>query len=102
MAARYINLDALNRIVTHAVIAGGGGGLWSYAMITRERKAREALEKQLAEERERAADERERAAEERERAAEERERAAEERRQLLATIESLMERLAGQQNGGSG
>ena len=95
MAARYINLDALNRIVTHAVIAGGGGGLWSYAMITRERKAREALEKQLAEERERAA-------EERERAAEERERAAEERRQLLATIESLMERLAGQQNGGSG
>ena len=26
MAARYINLDALNRIVTHAVIAGGGGG----------------------------------------------------------------------------
>jgi hypothetical protein len=109
MAARYINLDALNRIVTHAVIAGGGGGLWSYAMITRERKAREALEKQLAEERERAAEERERAAEERERAAEERERAAEEReraaeerRQLLATIESLMERLAGQQNGGSG
>jgi hypothetical protein len=95
MAARYINLDALNRIVTHAVIAGGGGGLWSYAMITRERKAREALEKLLAEERERAA-------EERERAAEERERAAEERRQLLATIESLMERLAGQQNGGSG
>ena len=102
MAARYINLDALNRIVTHAVIAGGGGGLWSYAMITRERKAREALEKQLAEERERAAEERERAAEERERAAEERERAAEERRQLLATIESLTERLAGQQNGGSG
>jgi hypothetical protein len=95
MAARYINLDALNRIVTHAVIAGGGGGLWSYAMITRERKAREALEKLLAEERERAA-------EERERAAEERERAAEERRQLLVTIESLTERLAEQQNGGSG
>ena len=70
-------------------------------MITRERKAREALEKLLAEERERATEERERATEERERAAEERERAAEERRQLLATIENLMERLAEQQNGGT-
>ena len=100
--ARYISLDALNKIVTHAVIAGGGGGLWSYAMITRQRKVIEALEHQLAEERERAAEERERAAEERERAAEERERAAEERQQLLATIENLTERLTEQQNGGSG
>ena len=71
--------------MTHAVIAGGGGGIWSYAMITRERKAREAaerarleLEQQLAEERE---------------------RAAEERRQLLATIETLSERLAEGRNG---
>ena len=61
-------------------------------MITRERKAREAaerarleLEQQLAEERERVA--------------EERERAAEERRQLLATIETLSERLAEGRNG---
>ena len=84
---RHIHLNLLNKMMTHAVIGGGGGGLWSYAMITRqrkaieaERKAREVLEKQLAEERERAAEERERAAEERERAAEERERAAEERR----------------------
>lgn len=114
--ARYISLDALNKIMTHAVIAGGGGGIWSYAMITRERRAREVaekarleLERQLveereraAEERERAAEERERAAEEREKAAEEREKAAEERRQLLATIEHLTERLAEQQNGGSG
>ena len=61
LTARYINLEVLNKIVTHAVIAGGGGGLWSYAMITRERKAREALEKLLAEERERATEERERA-----------------------------------------
>ena len=91
--ARYISLDALNKIMTHAVIAGGGGGLWSYAMTTRQRKVIEALEHQLAEERERSA-------EERERAAEERERAAEERRQLLATIESLTERLSEQQNGG--
>ena len=101
LTARYINVEVLNKIVTHAVIAGGGGGLWSYAMITRERKAREALEKLLAEERERATEERERATQERERAAEERERAAEERRQLLATIENLMERLAEQQNGGT-
>ena len=85
--ARYINLDALNKVVTHAVIAGGGGGLWSYAMITRERKAREDLEKQLAEERAQAA--------------EERAQAAEERRQLLSTIELLTEHLAQRENGGS-
>jgi hypothetical protein len=93
--ARYINLDSLNKMVAHAVVAGGGGGLWSYAMITRERRAREALEKQLAEERERAA-------EERERAAAERDRAAAERSQLLSTIETLTERLAEQQNGNNG
>lgn len=86
--ARYVSLDALNKIVTHAVIAGGGGGVWSYAMTTRQRKVIEALEHQLAEERERAA--------------EERERAAEERQQLLASIENLTERLAEQQNGGNG
>ena len=107
--AQYINLDTLNKMLTHAAIAGGGGGLWSYAMITRERKAREALEQQLAEERERAAEERERAAEERERfaailaeeqrnSAEERERADEERRRLLALVESLRE----QHNGSNG
>ena len=57
-------------------------------MTTRQRRVIEALENQLAEERERAA--------------EERERAAEERRQLLAAIESLTERLAGQQNSDGG
>lgn len=93
--ARYINLDSLNKMVAHAVVAGGGGGLWSYAMITRQRKVIEALEYQLAKERERAA-------EEREQAAEERERAAEERRQLLSTIETLTERLAERQNGSHG
>jgi hypothetical protein len=86
--ARYINLDSLNKMVAHAVVAGGGGGLWSYAMITRERRAREVLEKQLAEERERAAAERD--------------RAAAERSQLLSTIETLTERLAEQQNGNNG
>ena len=100
--AQYINLDALNKIVTHAVIAGGGGGLWNYAMITRERKAREAAERRAVEERERADA---RIAEERARAdariAEERARAdariAEERREFLAIIERLTE----QQNGGN-
>ena len=78
-----------------------------YAMITRQRKVIEALEHQLADERERAAgerersaDERERAAGERERSADERERAAGERRQLLAIIESLTERLSEQQYSG--
>ena len=96
--ARYINLDLLNKMMTHAVIAGGGGGLWSYAMTTRQRRAIESLERQLAEERERAAEERERADA---RIAEERERAdariAEERREFLAIIERLTER----QNGGN-
>ncbi len=72
-------------------------------MTTRQRKAIESLERQLAEERERADA---RIAEERERAdakiAEERERAdariAEERREFLAIIERLTER----QNGGNG
>ena len=48
-------------------------------MITRERKAREAAERQLAEERAQAA--------------EERAQVAEERRQFLALIERLTERL---------
>ena len=80
--AQYINLDALNKMMTHAVIGGGGGGIWSYAMITRERRAREAAEKarEVAEKQ----------------LVEERERAAEERRQLLAVIE----RLSGERNGG--
>ena len=57
-------------------------------MITRERKAREAAERQLAAERAQAA-------EERAAAAAERARAAEERRQLFALIERLTERLDG-------
>ena len=99
--ARYISLDALNKIFTHAIIAGGGGGFWSYIMITRERRAREAAERARADLEKQIAEERERASEERERASEERERASEERKQLLATIENLTERLASQQNGES-
>ena len=86
--ALYVNLEVLNKAVAHATIAAGGGGLWSYIVITRERRAREAAERQLAEERARAA-------EERAYAAEERAQAAEERRQFLALIERLTERLDG-------
>lgn len=86
--ARYISLDALNKMITHAAIAGGGGGLWSYVMITRERKAREAAEK--------ARDELVK------QLAEERAQAAEERSQLLATIELLTQRLTERQNGSNG
>ncbi len=89
--AHYINLDALNKMMAHAVIAAGGGGLWSYAMITRERKAREA-ERKAREAAEKARETAER------QLAEERERADEERRQLLAVIERLTEG----RNGGNG
>jgi len=123
--AQYINLDALNKIAAHGVVAGSGGGLWSYAMITRERRAREDLVKQLAEERQRSdaqlAEERQRSderlteerqrsdarlAEERrqfeERLAEERRQAADERRQLMSHIEHLIHRNGDQQNGDGG
>lgn len=77
--AGYVNLEILNKIVTHAAIAAGGGGLWSYAVITRERRAREAAERRLAEVMAQSA--------------EERAQAAEERRQFLALIERLTDRL---------
>ena len=78
--AQYINLDALNKIAAHGVVAGSGGGLWSYAMITRERRAREDLAKQLAEERQRSD---ERLTEERRRSDE---RLAEERQRFDAQL----------------
>ena len=97
--ASYINLEILNKAATHAAIAAGGGGLWSYAVITRERKAREAAERlltevlaQAAEDRARAQAAEERAAEERAQFAEERDRFAEERRQFLALLEQFAER----------
>ena len=97
---RYIHLDLLNKMMTHAVIGGGGGGLWSYAMITRERRAREAERKarEVAEEAREVA--LRQLTEERAQAAEERAQAAEERRQLQATIELLTQRLAERENGG--
>ena len=79
--ARYINLEVLSKILTHAAIAASGGGIWSYIMITRERKARETAEKNLAQEREQSAAEREQAAQERE-------QAATERAELLARLDT--------------
>ena len=113
--ATFINPAMLKDIVTNSAIAATGGGVWSYIMITRERRAREAAEKALAEERQRANDaivrveeERQRAGEAMARVEEERLRAGEamarveeERDRLLAEIDRLTRQLNGQQNGPS-
>ena len=104
-AATFINPALLKDILTNSAIAATGGGIWSYIMITRERRAREAAEREreaaeraLAQERERAE---ERVEEERrraeERVEEERRRAEEDRNRLLAEIERLTHRLDNQQ-----
>ena len=103
--AAFVNPAMLKDILTNSAIAATGGGVWSYIMITRERRAREAAEqareaaeRALAQERERAD---ERVAEERrraeERADEERRRSDEERNRLLAEIERLTRQLDSQQ-----
>ena len=98
--AAFINPGLLKDSITNSAIAATGGGIWSYIMITRERRAREAAEQALARERERAE---ERVEEERrraeERVEEERRRAEEERTRLLAEIERLTRQLESQQNG---
>ena len=104
-AAAFINPALLKDILTNSAIAATGGGIWSYIMITRERRAREAAEQArdaaeqaLAQERERAE---ERVEEERrraeERVEEERRRANEDRNRLLAEIERLTRRLDNEQ-----
>ena len=93
----------LKDILTNSAIAATGGGIWSYIMITRERRAREVAEQALAQERqiaeERVAEERrkadERVEEERRRADE---RVAEERNLFLAEIERLTRRLDNRQS----
>ena len=101
--ANFITPALLKDLLTNSAIAATGGGVWSYVMITRERRAREAAEKALLEERQqkeealaRADEERQqkeealvRADEERQRADEERRRADEDRARLLAAIERL-------------
>ena len=105
-AALFINPAVLKDIVTNSAVAATGGGVWSYIMITRERRAREAAERALAEARQRAEEERQRADEERQRteeerlrAEEERIRAEEERSRLLAEIDRLTRQLEDRQNG---
>ena len=66
-AAAFINPALLKDIVTNSAIAATGGGVWSYIMITRERRAREAAEQALVQERQRAEEERNRLLEEIER-----------------------------------
>lgn len=79
--ARYINLEVLGNLFTHATLAAGSGGFWSYLMITKERRARQAAEMRLAEALEQAAADREREAAER---AADRAQFAEERAQFAA------------------
>ena len=88
--ATFINPALLKDILTNSAIAATGGGVWSYVMITRERRAREAAEQALSEERQRAE-------EERQRNEEERQRNEEERNRLLAEIERLTRQLENQQ-----
>ena len=113
--AAFINPALLKDILTNSAIAATGGGVWSYVMITRERRAREAAEQALAEERQRTeaerqradeerrrvetveAEARERVEEERQRTEEERRRADEDRARLLAEIERLTRQLDSQQ-----
>ena len=125
--AAFINPALLKDIITNSAIAATGGGIWSYIMITRERRAREAAEQarqaaeqarqaaeqarqaaeqaleqereRAKEERQRAEDERRRADDERQKTAEERQKADEERSSLLAQIERLTRQLDAQQNG---
>ena len=82
--ARYINLEVLGNLFTHATLAAGSGGFWSYLMITKERRARQAAEKRLAEALEQSAADREREAAER---AADRAQFAEERAQFAADRE---------------
>ena len=79
--ARYINLEVLGNLFTHATLAAGSGGFWSYLMITKERRARQAAEMRLAEALEQSAADREREAAER---AADRAQFAEERAQFVA------------------
>ena len=90
------HFNGVGPLVTNSAIAATGGGVWGYIMITRERRAREAAERALAEERQRGEEDRRRAEE---RAEEDRRRAEQERSRLLAEIDRLTRQLDGQQNG---
>ncbi len=99
--ATFITPALLKDLLTNSAIAATGGGVWSYVMITRERRAREAAEKALAEARQREEAALARVEEERRRVEEERRRADEDRARLLAEIERLTHRLDEQHDGSS-
>lgn len=79
-AAAFINPALLKDVLTNSAIAATGGGIWSYIMISRERRAREAAEQALEQERQ---------------------RAEEERNRLLAEIERLTRHIENLQSGPS-
>ena len=111
--ASFISPALLKDILTNSAIAATGGGVWSYVMITRERRAREAAEKareasdqarEAAEKAREASDQAREAAEkalaeERQRTEEERRRADEDRARFLAEIERLTRQLDERHNG---
>lgn len=109
--AKFVHPALLKDILTNSALAATGGGVWSYVMITRERRAREAAEKarEAAEQARESADKaRETAdkarevaeqalAQERERTEENLRRADEDRSRLLAEIERLTRQLESKQ-----
>ena len=104
--AKFVHPALLKDILTNSAIAATGGGVWSYVMITRERRAREAAEKdrEAAEKAREAAEKalaesRQREEEAIERADEERRRADEVQARLQAEIERLTRHIEGQQGG---
>ena len=82
--ARYLDIDVFGRMLTYAALVGGIGGLWQYDMIRKERAARIAAQKQLAELQRQWQEERERAAQ----------HAAEERQAFLAALSDLTAEIA--------
>ena len=90
-AAAFINPAMLKDILTNSAIAATGGGIWSYIMISRERRAREAAERaqEVAEQARQAAEQA---------LAEERQKGDEERNRLLAVIERLTGQLDDRQD----
>ena len=89
--AAFINPSMLKDILTNSAIAATGGGVWSYIMISRERRAREAAERaqEVAEQARQAAEQA---------LAQERQKGEEERNRLLAVIERLTGQLDDRQD----
>ncbi len=100
--AAFINPAMLKDILTNSAIAATGGGIWSYIMITRERRAREAAEQAKAAEQQAREAAEQALAQERQRSEEQRQSSEEERNRLLAEIERLTRQPDNRQEGPSG